>query len=335
MNLAEKITLLRKQHGWSQECLAEKMDISRQSVSKWESGASVPDLDKIVKLSSLFNVSTDYLLKDDVEAAAPSLHIGTESTAEQEILRTVTFSEAEEFMTLTEKISSKMATGVSLCIFSPVILMFMVGMTEHPVMSHMLTENLAAGLGVTCLLICVAIGVTLMILNGMKLSKFQHLEKEAFVLESGTEQHVINKKEAFSSTFSKNIACGVGLCIISAVPLLLAVAFNAKAHVFPWCVGLLLILVACGVFLFVSKGMIHGCYNKLLQTEEYTPENKMLESKAQNFSGFYWCLATAIYLGYSFITGNWHISWVVWPVSGVLFAALNNLVKQHYKNKVH
>lgn len=57
----------RKQNGWSQEDLAEKLNVSRQSVSKWESGASVPDLDKILKLSNIFGVSTDCLLKDDME----------------------------------------------------------------------------------------------------------------------------------------------------------------------------------------------------------------------------------------------------------------------------
>ena len=51
MVLAEKIVLLRKRKGWSQEELADKLDISRQSVSKWELGASIPDLDKILRLS--------------------------------------------------------------------------------------------------------------------------------------------------------------------------------------------------------------------------------------------------------------------------------------------
>ena len=62
MILSEKIMSLRKQNGWSQENLADQLDVSRQSVSKWESGTSIPDIEKIVKMSELFNVSTDYLL---------------------------------------------------------------------------------------------------------------------------------------------------------------------------------------------------------------------------------------------------------------------------------
>ena len=67
MILGEKIVQLRKQRGWSQEELASQLGISRQSVSKWESGASIPDLDKIIKMSSLFGVTTDYLLKEEIE----------------------------------------------------------------------------------------------------------------------------------------------------------------------------------------------------------------------------------------------------------------------------
>ena len=76
MILAEKVMTLRKKKGWSQEELAEKLNISRQSVSKWESGASIPDIDKIILISGLFGVSTDYLLKDEMETEEISEKIG-------------------------------------------------------------------------------------------------------------------------------------------------------------------------------------------------------------------------------------------------------------------
>ena len=72
MNLNQKITQLRNDNNWSQEELAEKLNVSRQSVSKWESGQSKPDLDNIVVLSNIFDVSTDYLLKDNNEKESNS-----------------------------------------------------------------------------------------------------------------------------------------------------------------------------------------------------------------------------------------------------------------------
>ena len=68
MILADKIIKLRKSNGWSQEALAEKMNVSRQSVSKWESAQSIPDLEKIILLGEIFGVTTDYLLKDEIES---------------------------------------------------------------------------------------------------------------------------------------------------------------------------------------------------------------------------------------------------------------------------
>ena len=71
MPLAEKIIQLRKRQGWSQIDLADRLDVSRQSVSKWEMAQAMPEPDKIVRLSELFSVTTDYLLKDEPAAPAP------------------------------------------------------------------------------------------------------------------------------------------------------------------------------------------------------------------------------------------------------------------------
>ena len=66
MILADKIIENRKKNGWSQEELADKLGVSRQSVSKWEGAQAVPDMKKILQMSELFGVSTDYLLRDDI-----------------------------------------------------------------------------------------------------------------------------------------------------------------------------------------------------------------------------------------------------------------------------
>ena len=65
MKLADKLFELRKEKGWSQEKLAEQINVSRQSISKWESGQALPELEKIVELSKIFRVTTDYLLLED------------------------------------------------------------------------------------------------------------------------------------------------------------------------------------------------------------------------------------------------------------------------------
>ncbi len=71
MTFGEKLQALRKARGWSQEELAQRINVSRQALSKWESGASVPDTENVVALSRLFGVPTDYLLLDEIKDPAP------------------------------------------------------------------------------------------------------------------------------------------------------------------------------------------------------------------------------------------------------------------------
>ena len=68
MKMQDKLIMLRKKAGWSQDDLAEKINISRQAISRWENGTALPDAQNVLQLSKLFNVTTDYLLNDDYES---------------------------------------------------------------------------------------------------------------------------------------------------------------------------------------------------------------------------------------------------------------------------
>ena len=129
MSLGDKIAELRRQRGWSQENLAERLGVTRQSVSKWESGASVPDLDKIIGLSELFGVTTDYLIKCEGAAeAAPS----EEDPSVDQHSRYVTASMAREFIELTSANAPKAALAVALFVLSPICLILLSALSELP-----------------------------------------------------------------------------------------------------------------------------------------------------------------------------------------------------------
>ena len=284
MILAEKIIKLRKQQGWSQEELAMKLGISRQSVSKWESTASIPDLDKIIKLSELFGVSTDYLLKDSEDdenvVAYPDENVLENSKDEK--VHHVTLEEANIYMTLIEHASSRIAAGVAMCILCPIPLLLLTGLSE--MQGFAMSENMAGGIGVTVLLLMVAVAVAIFIANGMQMDKYDYLEKEVLSLEYGVSGIVEMKKENFEPTHKQCIVIGVGLCITSAVPLLLAAGFEASDSILLYCVCLLLGFVAFGVFLFVWSGMIWGSYQKLLEEGDYTRKKKLENKKNDNLS---------------------------------------------------
>ena len=112
MILSEKIIMLRKKYGWSQEELAERLDISRQSVSKWESGASIPDLERIVSMSQLFGVTTDYLLKDEMEETEFTDGMTPEITEG----KVITVEEANTFLEATKDVYKRQVSAPILAV---------------------------------------------------------------------------------------------------------------------------------------------------------------------------------------------------------------------------
>ena len=126
---------------------------------------------------------------------------------------------------------------------------------------------------------------------------------------------------------------GVVLCILSAIPVLLgtlaADSVAAPERIMLPCVSLLLAMVAVAVYLFVRVGMVQGSFQRLLEEGDYTREGK--RAARSPIVPIYWCLVTAAYLAWSFITMAWDRTWIVWPVAGVLFAAVVGIIRMTHK----
>lgn len=311
MILADKIIEERKKNGWSQEELASKLGVSRQAVSKWESSGSIPDLQRILQMSELFGVTTDYLLKDEIEEERLNEYVETKTIK-------VSMEEANQYLDMKSRGSKIVANATSLCILSPVPLIVLGKMTE---------DHTLVGFGLVFLLILIAIAVYLFVNYGLHESHMQHLEKESFETEYGVSGMVRERREQYESTFTRNIAIGVVLCILSVIPTIMAGVMEVEDYMSGISVGLLLIIVSIGVNILIRAGMIKSSYDTLLQEGEYTIEEKYLKKKTDAFSGAYWCLMVAIYLGWSFWTNNWKFTWIIWPVAGALYAAVLGMVK--------
>ena len=342
MSLGEKIAMLRKERHWSQEELAARLDISRQSVSKWESDASVPDLDKVVRLGQIFDVSLDFLLKEQEEETtaeaggmdsfAEGTAVGGESTYyyekascddEKEPSHAVTLTEAEEYLNRTGRSAIPMATATALCVLSPVMLILLAGLSEYRILG--LAEDAAAGVGLIILILMIGTAVAIFIMKGMALERYEYLEKESIVLDPGIRDAVEEKMRGSEEGHRICVAAGTVLCILSVLPLFAAMALRAPEVVYTCCVAALLVLVAAGVWIFVWSGIIWGSYQKLLQQGDYTVEKKRDNRRAQAFSGIYWCLVTAIYLADGFYRMSWNRNWIIWPCAGVLYAAVREI----------
>ena len=333
MKLADKVILLRKQKGWSQEELATQMDVSRQSVSKWESGASIPDIDKILLLSQIFGTTTDFLLKDDIVTSEESDNeTDNNSNVIKEIpKRHVTRQEATDFLAARKKASPRMALGVALCIISPVVMMVLCGLAEGKL--YGMTENLACAIGLGTLLVIVTIAVSIFITTGMSLSRYEYMEKELVILDMNLAEEIKNESDCYMPTFSRYIVIGVVLCIISVIPLLtFSNIMNDNDFVVFLSLGVLLLIVACGVWCFVRAGVIKGAYDQILQKEDYTAEKKLAKKKLNPIAPVYWMVVTIIYLLVSFLTNCWDLTWLIWVVAGITFGIITVIIQSKGEN---
>ena len=332
MILAEKIIELRKKNGWSQEELAEKLHVSRQAVSKWEEAQSVPDLNKIISMADIFGVSTDYLLKEELETEQYVEKTYSESRegAEEKAVRWVSLEESNTFLEVNRKAAGKIAAGVMMCILSPILAVLLSCAGSVGYLS--ISEDQGGVIGAILIMIVIAGAVALFVSSGMSLSKYAYLEKEYTETEYGVSGMVKERKNGYEAQHTRELVFGILLCVISVVPVL-ACALANENNDFVMAVGtsLFLAIVAVGVCMIVKTSIIWDGYQKLLEEGEYTREKKSINR--DSVLVIFWCTVTAIYLGYSLYTFDWGRSWIIWPVAAMLSAAIAELRKERLRKK--
>lgn len=327
MILADKIIELRKKSGMSQEELADKIGVSRQAVSKWESALSTPDMNKILALSELFGVSTDYLLKDSLETpeAAPAQAVHGGSWTDEK-LHPVDMETSNRFLDLAKKNAGLTALGVMLCILSPVLLFVLTACSETGVLN--ITEGQASGMGAVILLLMVAAAVVIFVMNSMHSQPYEYLRQEWLDTAYGVDGMVREKKEEYSPVHMRDMILGIVLCVLSSLPLIIMTLIGENSReegaLIDAGVAILLVMVGIGVFFIVRTSGIWGSYEVLLEEGDYSRENKKLN---KHLGSLYWCIVTAVYLLVSFLTMRWDMTWIIWPVTGVFYGVVVQIYK--------
>lgn len=300
MLLADKIVTLRKRAGWSQEELAAQLGVSRQSVSKWEGAQSVPDMQKVVQMSRLFGVTTDYLLKEELGEPEPA-------PAEPDApLRCVTMEQAADYLAL----------------------LLLAALSDRP--GAAISENAAAGIGLCVLLVLVAAAVAVFITCAAQVKAYAFLETEPFETAYGVTGMVRERRAAAAPEHTRGKVAGTVLCILSAVPLFIAVCLNGPDLLYVAAVCLLLVLAGVGSALFVYGGVYQAAMDRLLEEGDYVRPRKRQNGVVGAISSIYWLTVTAAYLLWTF--GPWwdaqpQDTWILWAVAGVLYGAVMALVR--------
>lgn len=345
--LAEKIYEQRRVLNLSQEQFAEKLGVSRQAVSKWESAQSMPDLDKIIAMSELFGVSTDFLLKDEKkpEKLGEGEGIHAEGKAEPDAesdakvyvqtsgnRKLLNRQEVDKYMRAKKSASIGIGLGVMLAILSVI----------SPILAETVTlegkwagfQQQAEGIGAAMMFVIVMIAVGLFVYHGMQLKPIDEEMGLDVALPEDLSEDIRQKEEEWRSKFTIHIVAGVMLCVASVIPVIIIDEFTESEIYQNMGTALLFCMAAVGVFLFVKAGIYQGAFDVLLQRKK-TPR-KVKKDKESSIMGMvagsYWCIITAIYLFALFVLPSKTYSWVIWPVAGLLFAAIAIIVS-HFEKK--
>jgi len=264
-------------------------------------------------------------------ATAQSNSTYAEEAQSDEAEREISLEEAQEYMERNMHFGRRIGFGVTLCVWSPILIII------WSFLSNMLGEffeKSAMGIGVAVLLIMVAIGVVMLVFAGIGAEEYDYLKTERFKIAREAEDYVALEEESYNGVFNVSIAVGVGLCIISVIPVVASgVLFQEGDMRMGTGVAGLLFLVGIAVFLFIQAGIRKEGFNILQQRGEYSYSKKLKKSQKEReerimeiIGSFYWPIITCAYLLYSFRTGRWGTSWVIWPIAGILFGAISGII---------
>lgn len=239
----------------------------------------------------------------------------------------ITDEEALEYISAQRTGGKMIGTGVMLCILAPAALMFIASLSQYPINGYVLSENYSGTFGMCALFLLITIAIAIFIISGIKLERYEHYEKTPIKISNSMRAQLTAEKDAYTTRFAVSVASGVGLILAGVIALIgLGVTPIGELAAVP----VLLTLVAVGVYLFITAGMRHGSYEVLLETGDYNREKKQKKTSKGGkivdvINSVMWPLVVAGYLVWSFTTNAWHISWIVFPVAGLISGAISGV----------
>ena len=290
MGFSENLQNLRKIKNMSQEQLAEKLEVSRQAVSKWESGNGYPETEKLITICEIFDCSMDNLLKGKISAD--------------------TTGEKKKYENLQNKFSKGIALAVGIILFGTTILLYFTGLSAMAETSKL--EEQYGIVGVTILLLCVLVAVPIFIILGIEQENFKKKNPKLSNLYSEEEIESFNKK------FPKAIAIAVALILLGTIILifLYGMKFVNEESTIP--VVTLMSCVTIAVPIFIYFGIQKDKYDIDKYNKTNSGENKERDNKIGKTCGVIMLIATMIFLATGIIYNIWHINWIVFPLGGML-----------------
>lgn len=286
MELKDKLLMLRKEKNLSQQQLADQLNVSRQSISKWELGEGYPEVEKLILMSSLLNVSLDYLMKDT-----------NETNLQNQEKYFCSHQEIMEYIKYKKSFALKVALAVAIIILSVIIPIQLDG----------------SSLSTFQMLIMIAIAVGILIIAGLSSEKYKKLEKEEINMSYEDLRTLQEQYIKFQSRFRIIIVFAVCLIIVSVA--IVTLLSDKSGFIEKIGITQLLLCGAISVFLFIIIGIENSMYQFLIQNHEYIIKK---EEEDSSLFALTMPLAAMIYLMLGFIFEYWHPGWIIFPLTAII-----------------
>ena len=249
--------------------------------------------------------------------------------------RHLSLDDAKRYLKEQSRHAYLIALGVLLCIVSPCGPILFSAMAADYGAFHSLNV-----IGVVSLFVLVAIAVGLFIYSSMMVGHWDHLKRELWYTDFATTSYISEQRESYKPAYALMLTIGVILCILCVVPSIIMEAlseFSGNIFLEDISAALVLIIVAIGVFMLVFSSMKMGSFTFLLNLNthgtigaSYTPsqeEKVYYEDKTvAAVMSVFWPTTTCLYLIWSFLSFDWHITWIIWPIAGIIHSLLKNLL---------
>ncbi len=242
----------------------------------------------------------------------------------------MTDEDVERYFKVTRESGRQVASGVALILFGVIMLILMQSIADIGIFA----ENIAQAIGVGGLLLMVAIAVYMFIMAGIKTDKYENMETKLVNIDPYLRNRIKLQKDEYYPSFGRTIATGVFLILLGVILLVTVSILEIGGDFLPQLlVAGLLAMVASATALFITSGVKMGAYDKLLNEGDYSTQKKAEANYMQPIAGIYWLLVLGGYLAWSFLRNAWGISWIVWPIAGVLFGLISSIVSMARQNR--
>jgi hypothetical protein len=245
-------------------------------------------------------------------------------------LKILTLDEARQYLKDRSRQAYFIALGVFCCIFS----------VAGPIFADGIQTKDSYGVSLMMLLIAIAVG--LFVYPSMKMRGWNYLKNESYTMDFSTINYVRNEQDNYRTTHALLLTIGIALCILSILPVAITDEFNIGLwRITTETIGevLMFFLIAAGVFMIVLGNIINASFTRLLRLNkceniacgfvpDQQPKAQYISEQAATVMSVFWPTVICLYLCWSFLTFDWHITWILWPIAAVVRVALNNILKK-------